>query len=434
MSENINNRSKGSQHGSDEAIQPANKEQRKEEVSWKIFFIWTLVFILIFGAFVCLDLAYEKPLYKETQKFLPDIQDKNSFMDYFMVIIGELGESFGIIATCWIAANILPFSESCFLLISVGACLYINGILKILYHAPRPFFDTPKIEALSCSTSYGNPSGHAMYFSFPFPLVFILLFRSQIKQKKYILPAIFGALTIAICGLALFGRIYLGVHSVDQVIYGCTLGLTLLVYFVFVLYKPLMGYIHMFTRRKCSRNEMIVHLSINLLMVLLVLTTIAVIAYVLNITTHDDPSEWNTAVELKCSKSNLKENSIFVRKALRNIFAPIGIFGCFGGIILYSYYAPTIVDKYLNNNVWVVLGRLGVSLLCMLPFVPLLLIPSSAPFVVLLIFAELLMSFSFTIVLYFLGRLLMVKIKLFTPVKDVEAEIEMSDNKVEASH
>lgn len=190
----------------------------------------------------------------------------------------------------------------------------------------------------------------------------------------------------------------------------------------------------MFTRRKCSRNEMIVHLGINLLMIFLVLITIAVIGYVLNITTHDDPSEWSTAVELKCSKSNLKENSIFVRKALRNIFAPIGIFGCFGGIILYSYYAPVVVDKYQNKNVWVILGRLGVSLLWMLPFALLLLIPSSAPFVVLLIFAELLMSFSFTIVLYFLGRLLMVKINLFTPQTEEEPQIEMSENKVDASH
>ena len=144
------------------------------------FTIWTFIFLWIFCAFIGLDFAYKNPLYKETQKFVPNLQSKDSFMDYFMNIISKLGESFGIILTCFIVANVLPFTESCFFLITVATGAYINEILKMLFHSPRPFLDTPNIQALKWSSSYGNPSGHSMYFTFGIPMLYILAFKDMI--------------------------------------------------------------------------------------------------------------------------------------------------------------------------------------------------------------------------------------------------------------
>jgi membrane-associated phospholipid phosphatase len=109
------------------------------------------------------------------------MQDEHSFMHYFMEYFGELGEAPGIIITSLIVVMIGPYSESCFYVTIVGATMYINGGLKLLFHDPRPFWNTSDIEALNCSYSYGNPSGHAMYFTAAVPILYFLLFKKAFK-------------------------------------------------------------------------------------------------------------------------------------------------------------------------------------------------------------------------------------------------------------
>ena len=38
----------------------------------------------------------------------------------------------------------------------------MKTLLKMIYHDPRPFWVEDDIQALACSSSYGNPSGHAI--------------------------------------------------------------------------------------------------------------------------------------------------------------------------------------------------------------------------------------------------------------------------------
>ena len=63
-------------------------------------------------------------------------------MHYFMKYFGELGEVPGIVITLLISAMILSYSESCFYATTVGANFYINGGMKLLFHQPRPFWNT----------------------------------------------------------------------------------------------------------------------------------------------------------------------------------------------------------------------------------------------------------------------------------------------------
>jgi len=53
----------------------------------------------------------------------------------------------------------------------------------MLFHDPRPFFDTPDIKALACNTSYGNPSGHSMYFTCVFPMLYYLLIKESVEVR-----------------------------------------------------------------------------------------------------------------------------------------------------------------------------------------------------------------------------------------------------------
>lgn len=60
--------------------------------------------------------------------------------------------------------------------------------------------------------------------------------------------------------LILFGRIYLGVHSIDQVIFGCLLGITLLVYYQFVLKEPMLRYARKLMTEKLTKAQAMYHI------------------------------------------------------------------------------------------------------------------------------------------------------------------------------
>ena len=250
-----------------------------------------------------------------------------------MQIIGYLGENYGIILTALILLSILPYSESLFYLSVLISQIYINGILKILHHDPRPFFVTADIQALMCNKSYGNPSGHSMTFTTTWPLFFYLLFHSKVNGDYaftnsrtvtyWIVYAILLTFFITVSVLALFGRIYLGVHSLDQVLYGMLMGSCILCHFLFVLKKPLCQYFIKFLDNQCTKREFIIH-SLVWLGVSCGMVVIAIIAYFINSASHDDPNSWILAIQVKCdiSSGDLHKNSILQRKAFRNILVP----------------------------------------------------------------------------------------------------------------
>ena len=95
-------------------------------------------------------------------------------------------------------------------------------MLKMGNEAPRPYWLNPEITPLTCSSSYGSPSGHTLQ-SFG-NLVFVwLCCREQVTNR-----IASGLFTVAAWGLPLlmaFTRVIGGVHSLDQVLFGAMLGI-----------------------------------------------------------------------------------------------------------------------------------------------------------------------------------------------------------------
>jgi len=104
------------------------------------------------------------------------------------------------------------------LFLEIGAC--INSLLKMAFHAPRPFWVDPHIKALDPTNGFGMPSGHAQ------SATVWLLIGTYLKKKWFWILAI--ALTFMI-GLS---RAYLGVHFPSQVIIGWLLGILVIVGFI----------------------------------------------------------------------------------------------------------------------------------------------------------------------------------------------------------
>lgn len=108
---------------------------------------------------------------------------------------------------------------------------HFNGIFKVIFHSPRPFWYSPGIKALSTETSFGMPSGHAMNTTSIWGTAAVL------ARKRW-----FAILAGAVILLVGFSRLVLGMHFISDVLVGWALGLILLGLFV-KLDKPISAWL-----------------------------------------------------------------------------------------------------------------------------------------------------------------------------------------------
>lgn len=152
------------------------------------------------------------------------------------------------------------------LLIGTG----LNLTLKLASHAPRPYWISTDILALSAESTFGMPSGHAETAAGLWGLMAFSLRRRW--------AWIAAAALILLIGLS---RIYLGVHFPLDVVAGWTLGAVTLWAFV-TLWSPASEWI---ARRS-------VFSQILLCLVLPLLITLPAAALVHSLGSYEVPAEW----------------------------------------------------------------------------------------------------------------------------------------------
>jgi len=120
------------------------------------------------------------------------------------------------------------FYYICFL----SAVAYLMNITKMAYHEPRPFMWTTKVKVFGCTAEYGNPSGHALFAAGGHFFIFLDICHGR-KSPKFSKPvyAILLFLTVSLSALVGYARFYVGVHTINQIVYGWSLGIFLAFYF-----------------------------------------------------------------------------------------------------------------------------------------------------------------------------------------------------------
>ena len=96
----------------------------------------------------------------------------------------------------------------------------LNGLLKQLFHAPRPYWADPGIKAFHSSNGFGMPSGHAQAST-------VWLLAAFYMRNKW-----FWIIVIVLAFMIGLSRVYLGVHFPDQVIAGWLAGSILLIIYI----------------------------------------------------------------------------------------------------------------------------------------------------------------------------------------------------------
>lgn len=89
----------------------------------------------------------------------------------------------------------------------------INTFFKFLFHSPRPYWISDRVQAYSHETSFGLPSGHAQIAATMWGWLAV-----EVKKRWFTAVAL---ILIFLIGLS---RLYLGVHFLSDVLLGWALG------------------------------------------------------------------------------------------------------------------------------------------------------------------------------------------------------------------
>ena len=95
----------------------------------------------------------------------------------------------------------------------------VSDVLKTVYSEERPYWAYPAIFAIRCTKGFGNPSGHSLLAAAVYGLFAYFSFKKDRKVLAWCL----------LVGIVVVGvdRVYLGVHSYNQVFLGWGFGAVL---------------------------------------------------------------------------------------------------------------------------------------------------------------------------------------------------------------
>ena len=198
------------------------------------------------------------------------------------------------------------------------------------------FICFPITYCITCEPVYGNPSGHSFQFTsnlLAFAQMFIDLFKLR-KKSCIIIYVICGILILSIN----FSRIVLGVHSLNQVIFGDTLGFT--VYFIICkIIQP-----HKISEEKFFNVFLTLKFHIFNIIAIIINAISLTIAAIVNDKMESEKYEiLKKGLEDICKST---ENGMLSRDAKTKFLYIFAYYGMILGITLLTYY---VKNKYHGN-------------------------------------------------------------------------------------
>lgn len=155
---------------------------------------------------------------------------KTDLLTDIMQVFSVLGDGdcyFYCATLCLLFDNIYDF---CYLTSSLFMSGFWVNFLKVWFQDSRPQFDDPQIAETNqgiCAGEFGNPSGHALLssnFCITVLLFYSERFQSKLSQSCGLRKFFFhSTIYLFVSGVCLC-RLYLGRHSIDQILNGVLVG------------------------------------------------------------------------------------------------------------------------------------------------------------------------------------------------------------------
>lgn len=158
----------------------------------------------------------------------------NIYIDKSMNLLSDMADKYGIAIFFCISQAVLSPVNAQILLCSSCLSISLNIIVKMMIRDARPYFYSLDYTPVKCDFEYGSPSGHAQSATSFFISFVTLLFREQymkqtngdsffksiFKKKLFVYSVV-----IFYCAFISFSRIFVGLHTLEQILMGFGLGL-----------------------------------------------------------------------------------------------------------------------------------------------------------------------------------------------------------------
>lgn len=219
---------------------PQKSSDVKIDKKKKIIILKITCVLLYFMFIISIEITYRDSLFDKSVKIQEDIRERKEKGSFFYKIwnffsyFGLNSVSMGIFAIIFI---FFPLNSSFTILQVVIYSTYITNLLKMMYRSSRPYWKSEILDT-ACNGGYGNPSGHSCLSSSLYPsLGHILTNFSYFKgtmKGKLLRILIFCFLILFAC-VIMISRIMVSAHSINQVIYGCCLGVGIYLTEIYIL-------------------------------------------------------------------------------------------------------------------------------------------------------------------------------------------------------
>lgn len=247
-----------------------------------------IVILCLFLAFVCSDFFLHKS-YMNSSSYLTESMQK---------ALTETGRIISVILSgplsYWIAPflMVLPLITDTYVTTIYYYFLYFGQItlvvlLKATYGRGRPTIIGEHVIPYKCSCDYGMPSGHSSSAFMGFVILIdyfdrsiFKIYSSEVSQNVHkglrkLIHFFCYILIVAIC----WSRLYLGVHSFNQVLFGFTLSLVLYLFFDRATFESII-------------KKMNCNIVLRIGQLLLIVTPLIVYIYYWVMTRRTQPTNW----------------------------------------------------------------------------------------------------------------------------------------------
>lgn len=133
--------------------------------------------------------------------------------------------------------------------IFMSLVLCLINTTKTIYHEARPFWATMDIIAYTCTTQFGNPSGHSVNSAASAVICYLdyhtACERNKIPEgsfwRSYWVRRILLFLVVVFPWTVGYGRVVMGAHSYNQIFYGFLCGIWLAFSYHYLFYDRLLN-------------------------------------------------------------------------------------------------------------------------------------------------------------------------------------------------
>ena len=174
---------------------------------------------------IAIEPLYREPWYEWSLDWIVDVQDgategAKSFWNVYTEV-GLYGSIAGPIA--YVLAFNRDRERPVYYCLAALIASILTNLGKLLYADPRPFWSSDDIEAFYCSSQYGNPSGHSI---FPWCMAMLIALDYTESSATDSTTSVLIKTSALLFGYSVsYSRVFLGVHSLNQIFFGAQLGL-----------------------------------------------------------------------------------------------------------------------------------------------------------------------------------------------------------------